>query len=248
MTADLLPEDPGGFSGYRWTYHSSMQEGPRRVRICQFLETVDWHSLQQYAITKRNGVDCKILPDIGLGGIHVVRIIEFDDGIRWIARLRMPPLDSSDGVGNSPAIMELREQSEYTTMSLVRQKTNIPVPEVHAVETSKHNSSGAPFMMIDCLPGNVGIDLSMEIPSVYNQNFIHDLARIHVRRRGAFHLRSALIHSRSNCPQYGSPRSGRLSGRTTMARTNKVPSEVSAARSTQQQNSSKHGQRMPNSV
>lgn len=213
MTSKSLPKEPGGFSGYRWTYHSSQQEGPRRARTDQFLETVDWHSLQQYAAKKHDGVACKVLPEIGLGGVHVVRIIEFDNGIRWIARLRLPPFDSSDGVGNSPTMMELREQSEYTTMSLVRKMTNIPIPEVHAVETSKHNSSGAPFMLMDCLPGNVGIDLSMEVPSAYNQKFIHDLAKIHVSCRGALQIRSALILDRSSCPRYGFPRSGRSSGR-----------------------------------
>jgi hypothetical protein len=212
--AHSLLEEPSGFAGNRWTYYGSIQEGPRRARIDQFLETVDWHALQQYAATKRNGVVCKILPDIGLGGVHMVRIIEFDDGIRWVARLRMPPLDSS---GLSELSQETKKQSEYMTMSLVRQETSVPVPEVHAVETSQHNSVGASFMLMDCLPGNVGMDLAMEIPSTYKQKFIHDTAKIHVGYRGVLRPYSVLTHYRPSYLRCGCLKSGQSLRRMKMA-------------------------------
>ena len=44
--------------------------------------------------------------------------------------------------------------SEYNAMILVRQKTNIPIPQIHAFDAGSDNSVKAPFMLMDCLNGN----------------------------------------------------------------------------------------------
>jgi hypothetical protein len=36
----------------------------------------------------------------------MIRIIEFDDGVRWVARLRMPPLNDSGLNAKSPETIE----------------------------------------------------------------------------------------------------------------------------------------------
>ncbi|RDL40812.1 uncharacterized protein BP5553_00791 [Venustampulla echinocandica] len=92
-TADTLLLNNDTFYGYQWTCFSSPQDGPLRSRAELFLASVNWLALLGYASNKRNGITCKLLPDIGLGTInHMVRIVEFADKSRWVARLRMPLL------------------------------------------------------------------------------------------------------------------------------------------------------------
>ncbi|KAM5356861.1 hypothetical protein ACJ41O_003507 [Fusarium nematophilum] len=166
------------FSGYQWTYFHSLKDGPIRSRAELFLESVNWPGLQEYAASKRNGINCKLLPDIGLGYNHMVRIIEFMDGRRWVARLKLPPLAKSDA---SEYALETTGICEFNTISLVRQKTSIPIPEIHAFEARFGSGLTAPFMLMDCLEGNVGMDLGMTIPPNTKQAFLSGLAKIHVQ-------------------------------------------------------------------
>lgn len=130
------------------------------------MDTTNWDALIEYANKLRNGMICKLLPDIGLGYNHLVRIIEFEDHVRWIARLRMPPLSRTQATSSlNKQIME----NEYNTILLVKQKTSIPVPRVHAVELDTESIVQAQFMLMDCLRGNAGIDLSMEVPNIYKR-------------------------------------------------------------------------------
>ncbi|TDZ15457.1 hypothetical protein Cob_v011643 [Colletotrichum orbiculare MAFF 240422] len=116
----------------------------------------------------------------GLGGLALT--LAFDDGVRWVARLRMPPIGSSDAFENSNESIEAMETCEYNTISLVRQKTSIPIPEVHSIEARWDCDVKAPFMLMDCLPGNVGImDLGMKVPPGFKPKFLRRLAQMHVQ-------------------------------------------------------------------
>jgi hypothetical protein len=116
----------------------------------------------------RGGKGCIILPHIGLGFNHVVRIIEFDDNVQWIARLRMQSLSRNrDGSEKAENVMNL----EHNMILLVKEHTNIPVPQVHAIEPDPGCGVSAQFMLVDCLKGNAGIDLSMKVPSTTKITF-----------------------------------------------------------------------------
>ena len=141
-----------------------------------FLSIVDWDQLRIYASGKKDGVDCILLPNIGLGYNHIVRVLEFVDGTRWIARLRMPSLDNSTSDRASITM-------EFTTTSLVMSVTDIPVQFIHAVEPKIHYLVKASFMLMDCLEGNVGMDLGMEVPSDRKTSFFNEMAHIHVRNQ-----------------------------------------------------------------
>lgn len=121
---------------------------------------MNWPALLDYAAEKRNGINCVLLPDIGLGVNHMVRILEFADEIRWVARLRMPPLAEST---SGEVALNTKINREFNAISLVQQKT--------------------PFMLMDCLEGNVGMDLGMEIPPEYKETALSNLAKNHVRMR-----------------------------------------------------------------
>src|SRR5690606_376807 len=107
------------------------------------------------------------LPDIGLGYNHMVRIIDFADGNRWVARLQMPPLSNTV----SKTALETKTKCEFNTMSLLQERTSIPIPKVHAVEAHSQCDVKAAFMLMDCLEGNVGMDLGMKIPPEHKKAF-----------------------------------------------------------------------------
>ncbi|KAF8850550.1 hypothetical protein BDZ45DRAFT_769962 [Acephala macrosclerotiorum] len=175
---DNISQNDKAFSGYQWTYFSSLPEGPLRSRAELFLASVNWPALLDYAAKTRNGINCMLLPDIGLGYNHMVRIVEFADQTRWVARLRMPPLAKS---GSNEDALKTIMNCEFNAISLVRRRTTISVPQIHAFEVKSDCSIKAPFMLMDCLEGNVGIDLGMKIPPEYKQAFLSSLAKIHVQ-------------------------------------------------------------------
>jgi hypothetical protein len=170
-------EKGNSFSGYQWSYLSSLEPGPVRSRAESFLSSVDWQALTAYAASKRQGTLCSLLPDIGLGYNHMVRILEFTDGVKWVARLRLPALAESS---TSEEVLEAKSNSEFRTMSLLQQRSDLPVPRVHAYEARSDCNVKASFMLMDCLEGNVGMDLGLEIPPKFKQPFLDGLANIHV--------------------------------------------------------------------
>ncbi|KAJ6092777.1 hypothetical protein N7486_008066 [Penicillium sp. IBT 16267x] len=164
-------------SGYRWSYFASLTDETLRLRVQTFTDSTNWDALIECANGLRNGKMCRLLADIGLGYNHMVRIIEFEDDVRWIARLRMPPLSGKQAGSNiSKQIMG----NEYNTILLVKRKTKIPVPSVHAVELNTENIVKAQFMLMDCLRGNVGMDLGMEIPNFYKRSVLTKMAEIQI--------------------------------------------------------------------
>lgn len=162
ISAELisLSEDSKAFSGYQWKYFASLQDGPVRSRAELFLASVGWPRLLDYAKKKRSDMSCVLLPDISLGYNHMVRIIEFEDGSRWVARLRMPPL--SDCL---QAALEISMKCEHATISLLQQRTSIPIPQIYAIEAQEQYDVKASFMLMDCLEGNAGMDLGMRVPA-----------------------------------------------------------------------------------
>lgn len=175
-------ENGNSFAGYQWTYFSSLPKGPLRSRAEQFLESVNWPALLDYAAEKRNGIKGTLFPDVGLGYNHMVRIIEFEDETKWAARLRMPPLANS---GSTEESLKASMKCELSAIYLVRQSTSIPVPQVHAFEIDSNCSVRAPFMLMNCLEGNVGMDLGMDVPPEHKQGFLSSLAKIHVSNKNS---------------------------------------------------------------
>lgn len=178
MCTDDIPENNETFAGYRWAYFCSLGDNPIRSRAEKFLEFTDWNSLIEYAAAKRNGVKCSLLPDIGLGYNHMVRIVEFTDNVRWVARLRMPSMSPDESsLDSAKSAMD----REYNTIRLVQKESTIPVPCIQAIESSLHSKVGAQFMLMDCLRGNVGMDISFKVPSERKKSVFTSMVEIHVR-------------------------------------------------------------------
>lgn len=169
--------DSLSFGGFKWPlYESQKEDGWIRSRADPLLRLVDWHALQEYASSKREGVQCVILPDIGLGGRHMVRILKFDDGEKWVARFLLPDKNGEWDLKEA----RIRMENDYYTAALVRAETQVPVPAMHAIEPTNDNVVRAPFSLMDCIEGNSARDLGWETPSEYRTKFIEQWASIHV--------------------------------------------------------------------
>lgn len=70
--------------------------------------------------------------------------------------------------------------NEYNTILLIKQETNILIPNVHAVELDPESPVKAQFMLIDCLRGNICIDLGIEIPNYRKSYVFSKMAEIQV--------------------------------------------------------------------
>lgn len=170
----MIMTDKQVFKGYKWNGLSSHIEDSSYGQWVQaFLNGTNWDALCQYA-SKLHHEHCTIDPQFTMGGRHMVRRVNFQDGTRWIARVRMTiSINEDEGA-------ELL-QREIDCMQLVKERTSVPVPKVFGYIASA-NDIGAPFMLMECLPGNVGTDLSgVEIPAQYKASFRREMARFQVR-------------------------------------------------------------------
>ena len=103
-----------------------------------------------------------------MGGRNIVRILNFANGERWIARLRMPPIDDEANI---------LLQREVDCMMLVRERSGVPVPDIYGHQATA-DLLGAPFMLLECLQGNAAIDLNNRlIPSEHKTSFYTALAK-----------------------------------------------------------------------
>ena len=61
------------------------------VEAVRFFNHVKWGVLASIASRRRNGVGCSYAPKFSIGQFNLVRRLNFDDGARWAARVRLPP-------------------------------------------------------------------------------------------------------------------------------------------------------------
>ncbi|KAJ5048784.1 hypothetical protein NUH16_007293 [Penicillium rubens] len=141
---------------------------------------INWTALQEFVINLRNSKsekpttrNCHIHEKYNLGGLHLARILEFDDGMKWIARIQLHKLTSE---------LEKRLFHEISTLSILHEQTDVPVPEVYGYETNP-DLIGRAFMIMQFIPGNTGTDFtsfrSKDIPPQFQAKFYHEMARIH---------------------------------------------------------------------
>lgn len=178
------------FTNFRWSdaRHSSAE--PYRVRATKSIETINWAALNDVAASYRS-VGCTLGQQYGFGGRHVVREIVFDDNIRWIARVGIPPINHNEDEKYEPkpihetftAEKEREMQSEIATMAYVRQNTSVSVPEVFSYDCTTDNAVGAPYMLMELILGAAVVDFrdDHQIPEKYKEKFMIEEASISVR-------------------------------------------------------------------
>lgn len=217
------------------------------------IQEIDWDKLCRFASQLNNGLACVPLDKITNGLHNIVRIIEFSDQTRWIARVSL----------RTSATASTELQNELNVMQILRDRSSLLVPRVFAYEVDRANPIGYPFMLMEFIQGNTGMDSAGgfeshrgRIPPAYRPTFYRSVAKCHVGLLAPvllvfpnlFPLTSILFLThriRYKSPVYGSPRLGPLLS-CQMASTTLVLYPSSADRSAQQETSSTHGQHMPN--
>lgn len=161
---------------FRWTAsaHDDLTEAT-------FLR-VDWAALLQVCREQSGDPACVYQgDDYHAGGRHIIRRIELNrKGELWLARI--PKLPSGPGKQWTPHELFVME-SEIATMKHIANNTEIPVPKVYSYSCTAMNDVKAPFLLMQCIEGNMLFDLGG--PSVLdaekNLQMCKTLAWIQVR-------------------------------------------------------------------
>ncbi|ATY63939.1 hypothetical protein CCM_04382 [Cordyceps militaris CM01] len=157
-------------------------------RIVQFLKYTREDALCEYASNLRQGIYCDMSAEFTVGRHHMVRKLRFEDGVEWVARLRMPPI-WGDKEPSSHAL-SIALSSELATMAFVRQNTDIRVPEVHGFNLDIDNRVGSVFVLLEYIPGSTAEAVSRlyspgadegSIPPQFRDKFWGQLAGIMAR-------------------------------------------------------------------
>ena len=175
------------FTKFRWPVNESNIKDEYIAREKACLEYICWEALNVVAEKLRN-TPCQAGEQYRFGARHVVREFVFEDDVHWIARVNLPETNlaaednyipkpiSSTWTSEAAAAM----QSELDTMSFLRANTDIPIPIVFFSDTSATNPVGAPYVFMECIQGNSGMDLpgGCEIPTKYRAKYLEAEASI----------------------------------------------------------------------
>jgi len=114
--------------------------------ISGFVASLNLDVLCHHANTIRDRVDCNIRKEkFQCGKDHVVFELGFQDKVFWVARFPCPI------AGYTVGLEDMR--SEIATMDFVRQHSTIPIPKIHGYSLDNENGVGAPYILMDALPG-----------------------------------------------------------------------------------------------
>ncbi|KAK0655341.1 hypothetical protein B0T16DRAFT_319992 [Cercophora newfieldiana] len=164
--------------------------GEYSERIHQFIDKVNQKALLSYASALRENRPCTISREFSVGSFNLVRKIQFDDGVEWIARLRMPPMPDQGRRAVPPAVegILLDMESELATMEFVRQNTDISIPKVYGYDLNDQNPVGCPFSILEYIHGNTTEEVSRTypgkhegIPAPFEEKLWRQVAKIMVQ-------------------------------------------------------------------
>ncbi|TQV97811.1 hypothetical protein V2A60_006466 [Cordyceps javanica] len=156
-------------------------------RIVQFLRYTREDALCEYASSLRGGVACVVAADFAAGSHHMVRKLCFEDGVEWVARMRLPPIWGDEEL--SSRAISAAMSSELAAMAFVRQNTDVQVPIVHGYNLDIDNRVGSAFVLMEYVPGSTADVVSRmypgdhrgSIPTHFREKFWRQLAGIMVR-------------------------------------------------------------------
>ncbi|KAH8193683.1 hypothetical protein TruAng_012153 [Truncatella angustata] len=147
-------------------------------RVHETIQKTNWDKLCDFASCLNNGLPCIPLNNITNGLHNLVRLLEFSNQTRWIARIS---LDTS--AANSTKL-----RGELDVMQLVRDRSGLPVPRVFAYEVNENNPVGVPFILMEFIPGNTAMDAAGgyelhrgQIPLGHRERFYRSVAKCHVQ-------------------------------------------------------------------
>ncbi|KAJ5471545.1 hypothetical protein N7530_008902, partial [Penicillium desertorum] len=164
---------------------------------------IDWDALKQYAISIKcaqsqntaHPPKCEIPPIYSMGGVHLVRLLVFEDDTKWVARIQ---LHQETQYSKSLLL------SEKDTLSIVQEQTDIPVPRVIGYDECQERI-GRAFMIMDFIPGSTAMNAfggpqihGGEIPLRHKAKFHSDIAHIQATMTSIRFPKIGMITLRAN--------------------------------------------------
>ncbi|KAI0201427.1 hypothetical protein F4808DRAFT_126531 [Astrocystis sublimbata] len=144
-------------------WESAEQYGADSVLTAEarkFFNAVNWEALALIATGCRDGIQCSYAdPDkFSVGQFNMVRRLDFADGVRWVARVRLPK-------EATPVPLELYDsrkgfEIEVASMKFFKSKSTIPVPELFAYNYDSSNEVGAPYILMEYIHGTTAHELA----------------------------------------------------------------------------------------
>ncbi|SLM39289.1 Protein kinase-like domain [Lasallia pustulata] len=115
------------------------------------MKNTNWHNVTEMCSSLRQNLSCKVGESFTTGSQNLVRLVEFEDGVKWVARIWMGDGEEKDMrmAASAEKIME----NQVATYRYLRRYTTIPVPDVYAFNARNNVEVGPPFMLLDYIHG-----------------------------------------------------------------------------------------------
>ncbi|KAK3699511.1 hypothetical protein LTR37_016380 [Vermiconidia calcicola] len=137
----------------------SKDGGSVNTRATALVASIKWDALISRASSQRNGIACHLSDNYSLGQNNLVRHIAFEDGINWVARLRLPKLKGTVGE-SEPLDVQSSMENMIATTNYLRATTWIQVAEIFDYDLDPDNEVGAPFILMAYIHGTTAKELS----------------------------------------------------------------------------------------
>ena len=143
--------------------------------------------------------NCVGIKELGRGDFNEIRLLEFEDGWSCIGRFARDPNETL-------AVLE----SEIATVKYVREHTTLPVPEVYFVNFDPTHVVGAPFMLMERMPGVSMYDIWDQIEEEHEVALIKqvadvlaELSKLQFDKIGSINIHGEVgeLHSRAVAPR-----------------------------------------------
>ncbi|KAJ7755883.1 kinase-like domain-containing protein [Mycena metata] len=113
--------------------------------VPSFVDYLDLDVLSSLATQTRSGeIKCTVDPTPKIGAFNVVYFLEFTDGVRWVARIPIPPWSEA---------LQKRMSLDRISLDFIGNNTTIPVPRIIDCQTTENNALGRPYTFMTFLPG-----------------------------------------------------------------------------------------------
>lgn len=74
-----------------------MDESEVATQAARCLENTRWDNLITLCSSLRNGIGCEVSEKYSLGTQNLVKLVEFEDGLKWVARISLLMNDNEVG-------------------------------------------------------------------------------------------------------------------------------------------------------
>ncbi|KAH0551623.1 hypothetical protein GP486_007160 [Trichoglossum hirsutum] len=149
-----------------------------------FQESIQWDNIISFCRESR-GVLCNMGPKFVVGSKNLVKVVEFADGIKWVAKLPLPRPGVYRINGNVKS-QSTALRSEVATFRFLKTHTAIPVPKIHAFDDGASGLIGAPCVLMEYIHGTPADVLLEEGEDTFGDlqqdgHILEQLAKIHVQ-------------------------------------------------------------------